>query len=265
MHAPRDKRHRQARTPALGLLSARFAGWWFAFYAALVAIALTEGIALRQLGMEYISRHALSHVRVRDVDVSADGRWTVALVCFRYRRAGAGFINDVLVHDSQERTTRRLHLGELEPRCVAISPAGHSIAVGCVDRSVRVWRGPATGDEHRGPANEPARVLHRLRVLHRFRDQWIARLVFSPDGRHLAVLGPRHVHLLRYPEGRLTARLTPHGEPIDVFFSGNSRHLLALDSDRTTSRYDTGSGRQVGAEAGTDDPHVQIAASERRT
>jgi WD40 repeat protein len=255
MHAPQDKRRGRARTPALGVLSARFAGWWFAFYAGLVAIALTEGIALRQLGMEYISRHALSHVRVRDVDASADGRWTVALVCFRYRRAGAGFINDVVVHDSQERTTRRLHLGELEPRCVAISPTGHSIAVGCVDRSVRVWQGPASGDEHRGRANEPARVLHRLR------DQWIARLVFSPDGRHLAVLGPRHVHLLRYPEGRLTARLTPHGETIDAFFSSDSRHLIALDSERRTSRYDTGSGRHIGSAEWTDSPHIQVALS----
>jgi hypothetical protein len=98
-------------------------------------------------------------------------------------------------------------------------------------------------------------------VLHRLRDQWIARLVFSPDGRHLAVLGPRHVHLLRYPDGRLTARLTPHGEPIDVFFSGDSRQLIALDTDRKMSQYDTGDGRHIGSEEWTDAPHSRIALS----
>ena len=232
--------------PAAGFLSLQFGCLWCACYVTLVLLAVVEGVFLRHMGVEYIPKSSLRHVSVRDFCVSADGRWAAARMSFRCGSAGAGITDDVVVFDRQRQTTRRLYLSQLEPRCLAISPTGESLAIACADRSIYVleWsRDSATSSE---PLNGEKHFLHRARGL------GITRLVFSPDGQQLAAVGTRHIHLLRIPaEGiggpaALLHRWPCGGKAISVAFSDDSRSLVVFGLDGELRWYDSQGGQLVG-------------------
>ena len=198
-------------------------------------------VVLRQLGVECIPESSLRHVSVGDLCVSKDGRWAAAQMGFRRATSGGAIINDVVTYDFPGGTIQRLCLDQFQPLCVAISPTAESITIACADHSIYLCDGPVTN----ATSSEPAK---HLRLLHRARDEGITRLIFSPDGRQLAAVGRRFIHLLRYPEGGLLLRLAC-ADTTSLAFAEDSRRLILLNRDATVCWWDTSSFQQVGTES----------------
>ena len=106
------------------------------------------------------------------------------------------------------RPTRRLHLGDMGPCLVVISPTAESLAIACQDGSVYVVT-DAAGNVGQPAAQRAGACFAWLGGTE------IGCLVFSPDGRSLAVVRNREIHLLPVPAGlpsrppEVTASFTP--------------------------------------------------------
>ncbi len=226
---------------AAGFLTAHFSCLWCACYVALILVALAEVIVLRQCGVEGAPWFSSRRVSVGDVCVSKDNRWAAVQMSFRCQDSAGRIINDVVTYDLQRETKERLHLEQYRPRCVSISPTDQSIAIASDDNSIYVWNRPLA----RATGGDPSTGL---RFLGRVGDEGIQRLIFSPDGRKLAVFGRQFIHLLRYADGKLCLRLA-NDDTSSLAFSRDSRRLVLLGRDGTVRRWDTSSCQQIGSRA----------------
>ena len=87
---------------------------WCGFSLVLVLLALAEWRLLRDRGVEYIPKNTVQQVSVRAFSVSADGRWAASTMSFRRGGFDAQAVDDIVVHDLERQTARRLHLGDMD-------------------------------------------------------------------------------------------------------------------------------------------------------
>lgn len=189
----------------------------------LVLMAIAEAAILWCTGVKFTAKSSISKVRVADISVSADGQRLASRIIFA-RRLNEGTIeHDVVIYELGNPRATRLHLNDLEPRKVAMSPAGDWLAIVTHDMAMYGLSVPqrekVVGRSHN----------FKMHFVHRLQDYQVSGLVFAPDGRLLAIAGERSIHIVRWPEGELLHRLPYGGSPAEIVFATDSRKLFSCD------------------------------------
>jgi WD40 repeat protein len=231
-------------------------------FVVLVLLALGEVFALRLAGFKYQPKDSWRYVSFGEFVVSADGAWGASQIGVSRASVHEGIERDVFLHNLTRRRTSRLFLGDLDPCCVAISPADKTLAIACTDGSIYAWNGALQG------AADDTPVAGQLRWLYRSPDTIIDQIVFSPDGQLLAVGGARFLCLLQLPEGVLWRQWGHAGDPYaQLAFADDSRRLLSSDAEKNVRLWDALSGQQLRLVAPEDgvletafSPNVDLAA-----
>jgi len=183
-------------------------------------------------------------VSIGDLAISPNGEWGVSRISFRNGKAN-GVIHDVVLYNLRGRDAVGLHIGRYRPQYVAVSPVSDDLAIACQDGSIRTWSGLPDHKQGLSVENE------RLRLFAQTPD-YLTHPAFSPDGRLLAAVGRRFIHVWRWPSGELL-----HKRPVDglvddsalpfLLFSGNSRHVLSPGSKGEVCLWDAYTGRTIKA------------------
>lgn len=150
-----------------------------------------------------------------------------------------------------------LRLGEPRgPRVLerqfAFSPDGKYIAAGTTDRLVKVWEVESRKVVHTFGPFEPSGLSSQI----------IAKSVFSPDGKALAVAAGKVAHLIDLAAGKEVGRLEGHTHIInDLAFSPDGARIVTGAHDQTAVVWDRGRFKQLHALGKFNDAVYGVAVS----
>ncbi len=216
----------------------RFAYLFGGVFAAILAMAMLEGLWLWSRGARYQPKSSISYVVAGDVSLDATGRWAAARVDFRRHSEEEGFWSDVVIVDFQNGEAVPLGVRQLIPRCVALHPSANCVVIGCFDGSIYSVSGPF----------KPS--IRRDRFRRRFfvdsGDTGLFRMVFSPDGRRLAARGPQFIGVWEWPGGKLLGQWPHNHDRTGVLcFSTDSSRLIFREGYQSLRMMDIESGELV--------------------
>lgn len=215
-------------SPALFAEVFRFGTLCCAIFALLVTVALGEAVVLWLAGYRYQAKSALHEACIGSLAVSANGRWAVSRTGFRQNFSKNGMECDVVWHDLRRFHATRLHVGHLAPETVAISPVTGTLAFGCLDGSVYLWRPTASSGVAIGAPIASPFLLGSLR------QGPVLRLVFSPDDRYLAAADLKNLYVWRARTGELLHQRSHGGEECPVLGFCGRGHSLITSGDTST-------------------------------
>ena len=201
-------------------------------------MTLAEALVIRLRWPRLMDQSLPHKVSIGDLAISPNGEWGVSRISFRNGKAN-GVIHDVVLYNLRGQDAVGLHIGRYRPQYVAVSPVSDDVAITCSDGSIRIGSGLSDCERGLPVADE------RLRPFAQTSD-YFTRPAFSPDGRLLAAVGGRFIHVWRWPSGELLQK-----RPIDelayayLSFSGDSKHVLSAGSKGEVCLWDAFTGKTV--------------------
>ena len=211
----------------------------------LIGLMMVAETLVIRLRWPHLMNQSLPHkVSIGDFAISPTGEWGVSRISFRNGKAN-GMIHDIVLHKLSGQDAVRLHIARCRPQYVALSPVSDDLAITCSDGSIRIWSGLSDNGRGLSMTDERTRPFAQA-------SDYLTCPAFSPDGRLLAAIGSRFIHVWRWPSGELLHKRPVDG-PIDEFanpyllFSGDSQHVLSPGSKGEVCLWDGYTGRTVKA------------------
>jgi len=221
----------------------RFLSLTIGFLVLISLMMLAEAFVIR-LRWPHLMNQSLPHkVSIGDFAVSPNGAWGVSRISFDNGKLKEPTTHDIVLYNWGGQDAARLHIAGCCPQYVAVSPVSDDLAITCSDGSIRIWSG--LSDRKRGLSVEN----ERLRLFAQTPD-YLTHPAFSPDGRLLAAIGSRFIHVWRWPSGELLHKRPVHGLVGEfalpfLLFSGDSRQILSPGSKGGVCLWDAHTGRSL--------------------
>jgi WD40 repeat protein len=204
------------------------------------AIALAQGGVLWSTGVCYRPKSSLIQAYATDIAVSADGRFAAAVLRFRSDDDAQPSFGEIVFQTLDDRqTTLPCWTGRV-PDCVALTPTGDAVVIGCMDNWIYVWKAA-----ERGGASDPLKRLPPQRFARM--QNGAGKLRFSPDGVFLAVSGPKETCIWKWPSGELVHQASYCQELNHSVcsFTEDSRRVLILTGCDRLSLMDLATGTEA--------------------
>jgi len=180
-------------------------------------------------------------VSIGDLAISPNGEWGVSRITFDNGTLREPTTHDIVLHNLGGQDAVRLHIAHYRPQYVAVSPVSDDLAITCLDGSIRIWSGLSDNGRGLSVTDERTRPFAQT-------SDYLKRAAFSPDGRLLAAVGSRFIHVWRWPSGELLqTRPIEKNQYEYLSFSGDSRHVLSPESKGEVCLWDAYTGRTVKA------------------
>jgi WD40 repeat protein len=181
--------------------SLHFAQLSGAIFLVLVALATGEAGVMWLGGFRYQPKGVLHEACISSLAVAADGQWAVSRTGFRPNQIDARVDFDVVWHDLKNSAALRLQIGKLAPEAVAISPLSGTVAIGCLDGSLYLWRPNRSAGVPTSEVN-----IGRPYLLGSLRGGSVINVAFSADDRFLVAVDRRDYYVWRARTGELLHR-----------------------------------------------------------